>query len=343
MNESDIAQRIAGLPAEKRALLFQQLQKQREHEKPAQAPRLERSSRALGVYPLSFAQQRLWFLNNFEPESPEYNIPQLFRIAGELDPDVLRRALNGIIVRHETLRTTFRSVEGEPVQTIAESLVLPMKVLDLTDRSLEEAWKEARRLAGEDARSPFDLTQGPLLRARLFRLAENEHMLYYNVHHIAYDGWSMGVFAGELTALYDAIIAGEPSPLPELPVQYLDYALWQREWLQGAILEGQIGYWKKQLAGIAPLELPTDRARPAVRTHSGAALPFPLARPLTEALKGLAQRESSTLFILLSAAGGHRGRHPDRQPPAAGDRRADRLLRQHPRPAHRPDGRSDVP
>ena len=303
MDESNIAKRIAELPLEKRALLFQQLQKQKEQEPPVEeAPRLTRQSRTAGMFPLSFAQQRLWFLNHYEPESPEYNIPQAFRIAGELDPDVLRRALAEIFARHESLRTTFRSIEGEPAQVIAESVALDVPLVDLSDRPPAEAWKEARAIAGEDARKPFDLTAGPLLRAKLFRLGAQEHMLYYNVHHITYDGWSMGVFAGELTALYDAFAAGQPSPLPELPVQYLDYALWQREWLQGEVLDKQVAYWKKQLAGVPPLELPTDRQRPAIRTHNGSAVPLSLGKQLSDDLKALAQKEGSTLFIALMAA-----------------------------------------
>jgi amino acid adenylation domain-containing protein/non-ribosomal peptide synthase protein (TIGR01720 family) len=303
MDESTIAKRIAELPLEKRALLFQQLQKQKEREPAAgEAPRLTRQSRAVGIFPLSFAQQRLWFLNHYEPESPEYNIPQAFRIAGELDPEILRQAISGIVARHEALRTTFRSVEGEPAQVIAEPAELEMPIFDLSSRPPEEAWKGAWALASEDARQPFDLTRGPLLRAKLFRLAADEHLLYYNVHHISYDGWSMGIFGGELAALYDAFAAGEPSPLPELPVQYLDYALWQREWLQGEVLERQVGYWKRQLAGVPPLELPTDRPRPAVRTHNGAALPLSLDRQLADDLKSVGQQEGSTLFIVLMAA-----------------------------------------
>src|ERR1044071_3148148 len=225
MTETDIAKRIAELPLEKRALLFQQLQKQREKEKEQaeETPRIPRLPRESETYPLSFAQQRLWFLNNFEPESPEYNIPQAFRIEGDLDREVMQRALREVVRRHETLRTTFRSMEGEPAQVIAQVVDMEVPFVDARERvmmagkSPEEAWPEALRLAAHDAKEPFDLTLGPLMRAKLFRTGEREYLLYYNVHHIAYDGWSMGIFARELTAIYDAFAAGLPSPLPEMP------------------------------------------------------------------------------------------------------------------------------
>src|SRR5262245_42857267 len=299
MTTTDLASRIAELSPEKRAILFQQLQKQRE--RPAEAPGIPVQSRAREFFPLSFAQQRLWFLNNFEPESPEYNIPQAFRIDGDLDPEVMQRALREVVRRHETLRTTFREVEGEPQQILAQVVDMEVSYLDARPRA-ENAWAEAMRLAGADAREPFDLALGPLMRARLYRTGERQYLLYYNVHHIAYDGWSMGIFARELAAIYDAFAAGEPSPLPELPVQYLDFALWQREWLQGEVLERQLAYWRQQLASVPPLEMPTDRPRPPVRTHEGAAVPLDLPGPAAEALKALAQREGSTLFIVLTAA-----------------------------------------
>ncbi|MFP5285250.1 MAG: condensation domain-containing protein, partial [Thermoanaerobaculia bacterium] len=308
MTETDIARRIAELPLEKRALLFQQLQKQREKEPAPAVQRIPRLPRESETYPLSFAQQRLWFLSNFDPDSPEYNIPQAFRIHGELDPEVMQRALREVVRRHETLRTTFRSVEGEPAQVIAQVVDMEVPFVDARERVLaagkapEEAWPEALRLAAHDAKEPFDLTLGPLMRAKLFRTGEREHLLYYNVHHIAYDGWSMGVFARELTAIYDAFAAGLPSPLPELPIQYLHFGIWQREWLSGEVLEKQLSYWRRQLASVPPLELPTDRPRPAVRTHNGVAMPLVFEDRLQQGLKAFAQREGSTLFIVLTAA-----------------------------------------
>ena len=307
MSAVDLSKRLAELPPEKRALLFQQLQKQKEKERPADSPGtpgMLRQSRAKESHPLSFAQQRLWFLNHFEPESPEYNIPQALRISGEMDPAVMQRALREVVRRHETLRTTFRSEEGTPAQVIAQVVDMEVPFLDVRDRveKLEDAWGEALRMAAADAKEPFDLTLGPLMRCRLYRTGETEHLLYYNVHHIAYDGWSQGIFARELAAIYDAFAGGQPSPLPELPIQYLDFALWQREWLQGAVLEEQLAYWRRQLASVPPLEMPTDRPRPAVRTHNGAAVPFVLDRALSAGLKALAQGESSTMFIVLNAA-----------------------------------------
>ncbi len=304
MTDTEIAKRIAELPLEKRALLFQQLQKQREKERTPEAERIPRQSRESETHPLSFAQQRLWFLSNFEPESPEYNIPQAFRIEGDLDPEVMQRALREVVRRHETLRTTFRSIEGTPAQVIAQVVDMEVPFIDARGRVSDPAgaWAEALRLAAADAREPFDLTLGPVMRAKLYRTDEREHLLYYNVHHIAYDGWSMGVFARELAAIYDAFAAGIPSPLPELPAQYLDFAVWQREWLAGEVLESQLAYWRRQLASVPPLELPTDKPRPAVRTPNGAATPIALGERLQRDLKSFAQREGSTLFIVLTAA-----------------------------------------
>jgi amino acid adenylation domain-containing protein/non-ribosomal peptide synthase protein (TIGR01720 family) len=304
MTETEIAKRIADLPPEKRALLFQQLQKQKEKERPAEAPGIPRQERTAEHYPLSFAQQRLWFLYHFEPESPEYNIPQAFRIEGDLEPDVMQRALIELVRRHEALRTTFRSVEGEPAQVIAQVVDMEVPFLDVRPRVATpgDAWPEAMRLAAADAKEPFDLALGPLMRAKLYRSGEREWLLYTNVHHIAYDGWSIGIFARDLAAIYDALVAGVPPALPELPVQYLDFALWQRDWLKGEVLEEQISYWRKQLASVPPLEMPTDYPRPAVRTHNGSALPLNLGEALSRDLKAFVQREGSTLFIALTAA-----------------------------------------
>jgi amino acid adenylation domain-containing protein/non-ribosomal peptide synthase protein (TIGR01720 family) len=302
MTAPDLAKRLAELPPEKRAILFQQLQQQKE--RPAAAPEIPLQSRARESFPLSFAQQRLWFLYNFDPASPEYNIPQAFRIEGDLDPEVMQRSLREVVRRHETLRTTFRSVEGEPVQILAQVVDMEVPFLDVRGRAAapEGAWAEAMRLAQADAREPFDLALGPLMRSRLFRTGEREHLLYVNVHHIAYDGWSQGIFARELAAIYEAFAHGRPSPLPELPVQYLDFGMWQREWLQGEVLAGHLAWWRRQLASAPPLEMPTDRTRPAVRTHTGDAVPLSLGRPLAGELRRLAKGEGCTLFMVLAAA-----------------------------------------
>ena len=307
MTDTETARRIGELPLEKRALLVERLRRERERQQAALASldqAIPCQARDRESYPLSFAQQRLWFLNSFEPESPEYNIPQAFRIAGELAPEVMQHALREVVRRHETLRTTFRSLDGTPAQVIAQVVDMEVPVIDACARVADpaQAWGEALRLAAADAREPFDLTLGPLMRAKLFRTGPREHLLYYNVHHIAYDGWSMGIFARELAAIYDAGAAGLPSPLPELPVQYLDFAIWQRGWLSGEVLARQLAYWHRQLAAVPPLELATDHPRPAVRTHRGAALPAVLDERLQQEVKSFAQREGSTLFIVLMAA-----------------------------------------
>ncbi len=304
MRNAEIAKRIAELPVEQRALLIEELRQRRQEERAAAADRIPRQPRDRESHPLSFAQQRLWFLYNFEPESPEYNIPQAFGIEGELDPEVMQRALREVVRRHEALRTTFRSVEGTPAQVIAQVIDMEVPYVDARQRVPVPgaAWGEALRLAAADARAPFDLALGPLMRARLFRTGESQHLLYYNVHHIAYDGWSMGIFARELAALYDAFAAGLPSPLAELPVQYLDYAAWQRQWLTGERLELQLSYWRRQLASVPPLELPADRQRPAVRTHQGGAVPLALGDRLQRELVGFVRRQGATLFIAMMAA-----------------------------------------
>jgi amino acid adenylation domain-containing protein/non-ribosomal peptide synthase protein (TIGR01720 family) len=306
MDQKELAERIAELPLEKRALLFEQLQKQKQREVPLRAA-IPRASRAPGLFRLSFAQQRLWFLNQYEPDSPEYNIPQGFRILGPLSAEILRRTLEAIVARHEALRTTFKAVDGVPMQLIAPRQLVELPLEDLSDRpelsELSKAEREtvARRIAYEDARHPFDLTLGPLFRALLFRIDEGEHLFFLNVHHIVYDGWSRGVLLAELAALYDAFAADRPSPLRELTVQYLDFALWQRDWLSGEVLSRQLSYWRQRLAGTPPLDLVTDRPRPALRTYNGASEPVFLDRAVVEALTRLGQAEGGTLYISLAA------------------------------------------
>jgi len=255
------------------------------------------------VFPASFAQQRLWFLDQFEPGSPYYNIPSAVRLTGKLDVVALERTLNEIVRRHESLRTTFATMDGEPVQVISPSLTLPLPVVDLRDLPPAERESEAMRLAMEEARRPFNLSQGPLLRTTLLRLDEEEYMMLLTMHHIVSDGWSMGVLIGEIATIYAAFSAGKPSPLPELPIQYADFALWQREWLQGEVLETQLNYWKQQLGDdLDVLELPTDHPRPAVYTNNGATQSLKLPKRLADALKALSREEDATLFMTLLAA-----------------------------------------
>ncbi|HVR97061.1 MAG TPA: amino acid adenylation domain-containing protein, partial [Thermoanaerobaculia bacterium] len=245
-----------------------------------------------GDLPLSFAQQRLWFLDQLEPGSAAYNIPLAVRLTGELSAGVLAGVFAEIVRRHEALRTTFTSREGRPVQVISP----PRVDLPVVDLSLVSE-REALRLAREEARRPFDLQRGPLLRLTLLRLSAREHVLLLTQHHIVSDGWSMGVLLREIAAL----CAG--SALPELPVQYADFAVWQRRWLEGEVLEAQLAYWRRQLAG-APrvLELPLDRPRPTVQTFGGVSRTVALPPQLSAAVRELCRREGATPFMVLLAA-----------------------------------------
>jgi amino acid adenylation domain-containing protein len=256
-----------------------------------------------GPAPLSFAQQRLWFFNQLEPDSPLYNIHAAVSLSGPLNAPVLERSMGKILRRHEALRTTFAVIDDRPVQLINEAADFKLPVSDLQglDEGARRSSVSAR--AEEDARRPFDLTKGPLLRANLLRLGETEHVLLLTIHHIVSDGWSMGVFVRELAALYEAYVAGRPSPLQELPIQYADFAAWQREWLQGDVLEEQLSYWRGQLSGSPPLlGLPTDGPRPPVQSYRGGHETLLLSESLTRSLKELSRREGATLFMTLLAA-----------------------------------------
>ncbi|HKH43625.1 MAG TPA: condensation domain-containing protein, partial [Thermoanaerobaculia bacterium] len=237
-----------------------------------------------------------------EPDSPAYNVPVALRVEGRLRVDVLERALCEVLRRHEALRTSFGEVDGEPVQLIAEAGALSLPVVDLAGlpQALRDA--EASRRIAEEALRPFDLSRGPLLRAALLRLGAEEHAALLTLHHIVSDGWSMQVLVEEIGALYAAFAEGRPSPLPELPVQYADYAAWQRSWLSGEVLEAELGAWRQRLAGLPPrLELPTDRPRPAVQTHRGAVRSLALSPELSSRLTALGRREGATLFMTLLA------------------------------------------
>ncbi|HEU0077431.1 MAG TPA: condensation domain-containing protein, partial [Longimicrobiaceae bacterium] len=253
-------------------------------------------------FPLSFAQQRLWFLYQFDPASPLYNMPVAFRLHGPLDAGALERALAEIVRRHEVLRTTFSAEDGEPAQVVAPPGPWRLATDDLSALDGAERDAEVRRRAREDALRPFDLAAGPLFRGELLRLGPDEHVLLLCVHHVASDGWSMEVLARELAALYEAFAAGRPSPLPEPPIQYADFTLWQRERLGGPLLERQVEFWKERLAGApAVLELPTDRPRPAAQSFRGAAATFALDAATTQKLHRLARGGEATLFMTLLA------------------------------------------
>ncbi|HZI14351.1 MAG TPA: condensation domain-containing protein, partial [Myxococcus sp.] len=255
-----------------------------------------------GPLPLSFAQQRLWFLDRLEPGSPFFNMPAALWLEGTLDTGAMERALTELVRRHEVLRTTFQPDASGPVQVIHPSAPVPLPVVDLAMLPADTREDEARRLALEDARRPFDLARGPLLRATLLRVSSARHLLLLNLHHIVSDGWSMGVLVRETAALYAAFREGQASPLPELSVQYADYSAWQRGWLQGEALETQLSWWREHLFGAPPaLALPTDFPRPAVPGLRGATLTRMLPRELAESLHALCRREGTTLFMALLA------------------------------------------
>ncbi|HKR13655.1 MAG TPA: amino acid adenylation domain-containing protein [Pyrinomonadaceae bacterium] len=249
-----------------------------------------------GALPLSFAQQRLWFLDQLEPGSPLYNVPEAVRLSGPLDTHALERSINELIHRHESLRTRFvADASGAPAQVISDRFPFTLEVEDLSPLEL-------RRLLDEEAEQGFDLAHGPLLRVRLFRLGVEDHVLAATMHHIISDEWSMELMTRELSALYDAFISGSESPLPELRLQYADYAVWQREWLQGEVLERELHYWRQQLTGApAVIDMPTDRARPAVQTHRGAYQRVRFDAATTRGLKELSRRQNATLFMTVLA------------------------------------------
>jgi amino acid adenylation domain-containing protein len=266
------------------------------------APGMARVSRG-GELPLSFAQQRLWFLSELEPGSAFYNVPTAVRLSGSLDVAALGRAIQKVVTRHEVLRTRFEVVDGRPIQVIEDVGSVPLKVEDLSGLEEEEREQAAKRLAGEEARRPFDLRRGPLLRVKLLRLAEDEHVVLLTMHHIISDGWSQGVLVKEFASLYSAYREGREPELPELPIQYADFAVWQRGWLQGEVLEKQLGYWREHLSGApAVLEMPTSRPRGAMQTYRGARESFILSEELSEKLRRLSRREGATLFMTLLAA-----------------------------------------
>ncbi len=265
-----------------------------------QAPPIVPTPRDGSPLPLSFAQQRLWFIDQLEPGGATYNMPFPLRLRGALDVGALEAALSELVRRHESLRTVFATVDGEPAQVIRPAGERRLETVDLRGMPEAEREAEARRLAGEDAARPFDLARGPLLRTTLVRTGEADHTLLANVHHIVSDGWSMGVLTREVSALYGAFSEGRPSPLPELEVQYADYAAWQRGWLTGEALERQVAYWKDRLGGAPPLlELPVDRPRPAVASDRGAGRGFVLPAEATAGLRALSRREGATLFAVL--------------------------------------------
>jgi amino acid adenylation domain-containing protein len=254
------------------------------------------------AFPLSFSQQRLWFLDQLEPGSAFYNFPLAVPFKATVNTVVLERAISEMVRRHESLRTVFTAVAGEPMQVVLPSLALPLTIVDLHHLSREVQDAEMIRLGAEMAQRPFDLAGGPLLRTALLRRGLDDYVFLLVMHHIISDGSSLGIFWRELVTLYNAFYLGRPCPLPDLQIQYADFAVWQRERLQGDKLAELISYWKQQLSGMTPLQLPTDRPRPPVMSYRGAYQEIVLPGPLTRALRAFSQREGATLFMTLFAA-----------------------------------------
>ncbi|MGH9943004.1 MAG: non-ribosomal peptide synthetase [Pyrinomonadaceae bacterium] len=253
--------------------------------------------------PLSFAQQRLWFLDQLEPNSDLHNIQKVLRLKGSLDLPALERSLTEIVRRHEALRTTFTAYAGQPSQIVSENPAFGVSFVDLSTEAESESENRAMQLAAEEARRPFNLAKDVMLRAAVFRLSAEEHLLVLVLHHISSDGWSLEILFRELSALYEGFVSNAPCVLSPLPIQYADFAVWQREWLQGATLENQSAYWMERLADAPALsELPTDRPRPSVQTYRGARHTMMLTKRLHESLKILSRREGATLFMTLLAA-----------------------------------------
>jgi amino acid adenylation domain-containing protein/non-ribosomal peptide synthase protein (TIGR01720 family) len=278
------------------------IQTLRENVSKLQAPPLIPVARNTNL-PLSLAQERLWFLNQFESNSPLYNIPAAVRLQGQLKVTALEQSFREIICRHEALRTNFITQDGQLLQIIHPVLSWTMSVIDLQHLSESDREIESQQLATIEAQRPFNLAQEPLVRTTLLKLSNTDHVLLLTMHHIVSDGWSMSIIVKELAALYSAFIKNQPSPLPELPIQYVDFAVWQRQWLQGDILQSQLAYWKQHLDGATTvLSLPTDRPRPAVQTPRGAHQAIAFSNELSKALKLLSRQEGVSLFMTLLAA-----------------------------------------
>ena len=292
-------ERIGELSPGAQDLLFAQLRKRAPE---TAGERIVRRADRGENAPLSFAQERLWFLDQMRPGDPAYSISLALRLSGRLRVAALRRSLEEVVRRHEALRTTFRVVDDRPVQVVGPAFPLPLPLVDLAGLAPGERERQVRELAWQASRAGFDLERGPLLRARLLRLAPTEHVLLLGLHHIVSDGWSMGLLVQEAAAVYAEISAGRPSPLPELPIQYPDFALWQRAWLSGDRLARLLDGWRRRLAGLPFLELPLDHPRPAVQTSNGGRLPFSVPAPVAAGLQRIAGESGATLFMTLLAA-----------------------------------------
>jgi FkbH-like protein len=299
---SELSELMAGLSPEQRELFLLQLNKLYQKDVSQQEQIIPRRS-DLGSFPMSFAQQRLWFIDQLDPGNPAYNISAAVRLTGPLDVDVLEQSINEVVGRHEALQAVFKSMDGKSVQVLAPNLTLTLPVVDLRESTKADQEAEARQRAAEAARYAFDLAQGPLLRASLLRLDVEEHIVLFTMHHIISDGWSMGVLVREIGAFYKALSSGRQPLLSELPIQYADFAAWQREWLQGDVLASKLSYWQSKLDGIPlSLEMPTDRPRPAIQIFQGALHEVVLPDDFVESLHTFCHRQEVTLFMVMLAA-----------------------------------------
>jgi hypothetical protein len=299
-----LSERISALSPEQRTLFEARLKKKgldpvRAVSEPRDIPRRKQQD----YCPLSYDQERLWAADANEPGNPAYNIYSVSRLRGPLDVKVMGRVVNEIVRRHDILRTTFKVVGGNPLMVIAPELELVLPVEDLSPILESEREHEALRRANKEVARQFDLSRGPLIRVGIFKLAGDDHVIHLTLHHTIIDRWSAAIVEQELCALYAAFSRGEPSPLPDPTIQFADFASWQRDWLQGDVIESQLSYWREQLAG-APLALglPTDHPRPAVQTFRGARDLISLPGGLLGALKALSKQEGATMFMTALAA-----------------------------------------
>ncbi|HEY9845480.1 MAG TPA: condensation domain-containing protein, partial [Candidatus Caenarcaniphilales bacterium] len=253
------------------------------------------STEEVFIFPVSYAQQRLWFLDQLVPDASLYNVPTVIRLRGVLNLVALEQSFKAIVCRHEALRTTFDTLQGQPIQVISPSLHVSIPLINIQELPESTRQAKAQQLIWEEIQHPFNLSKGPLLRLILLQVNEAEHILLVNLHHIIFDEWSSGVLIRELSTLYTAFTQVQSPSLPELPIQYADFAHWQRQWLQGEVLALQLNYWRQQLKDVPILNLPSDRPRPRVQSYRGAIQLLELPQSLLEALEELSQQEGMTL------------------------------------------------
>lgn len=293
-----LASRIAALSPEQRKLFELQLKHTRPSSSASSITAIPRMAEDQ-LFPLSFAQERLWFLNQLQPNDPIYNVRSAISLTGSLDPTALEHALREVVRRHEVLRTTFTVVDGEPRQRVWSTMPLDLPIIELPRIDPSERLVEVLQRASLEWQIPFDLERGPLYRASLLRLAEEEHVLLLTLHHIVCDGWSIRTLMQEVASLYVAALTGKTAALPALPIQYVDFAVWQRQRLQGALLQTQLDYWQQQLAGLTELSLPTDHPQRSAQVGYGERYIFAIHESVFEALRGLGRQEGVTLFMIL--------------------------------------------